>query len=140
MFVPATLAQPAVALAPARIVASEPQLAAPPIEAWVSTALVVGRARLNVLDGHPASVIGELRPGLSERVVTMQALRSHGWITVAQLPPGATSRFQLRYVPRRTGSERVRLRFAGDAHELGAHRRLGGLNVYRPTAVSWYGG
>src|SRR4029077_17803772 len=100
----------AVALAPARIVSSEPQLAAPPqlatppIGGSVSTALVVSRAGLNVLHGHPATVIGTLRPGLSERVVTLQALRSHRWITVASARTGAKGRFQLRYVPRRTGS------------------------------------
>ena len=38
------------------------------------------------------------------------------------------------------GSERVRLRFAGDASDLGTHRRLGRLNVYRLAGASWYGG
>jgi rare lipoprotein A len=140
MYVPATLAQPAVALAPARIVSSESSLSAPPIGRPVRTALNVRRSALNVLDGHPATVVGTLTPGLSERVVTLQALRSHGWITLARARTGVKGRFQLRYIPRRTGSERVRLRFAGDAQDLGARRRLGRLNVYRLAEVSWYSG
>lgn len=140
MYVSATLAQPAAALAPARIVASESSLASPPIGKSVSPTLNVGRAVLNVLDGHPATVIGTVRPGMSERVVTLQTLRSHGWITLAHARTGVQGRFQLRYVPRWTGSERVRLRLSGDAHDLGGQRRLGRLNVYRVAAVSWYSG
>ena len=43
-------------------------------------------------------------------------------------------------MPLQTTSEQVRLRFAGDAEDLSAHRRLGRLNVYRLAEASWYGG
>ena len=102
-------------------------------------------AKLNVLAGHPATVagklLGDLRlAGLPERIVTLQALEGHDWNAVARTRTGATGGFSLRYVQRRTGSERLRLRFAGDAYDLGARRALGRLNVYRPVEVSWYGG
>ena len=34
----------------------------------------------------------------------------------------------------------MRLRFAGDTEDRGAHRRLGRLDVYRLAEASWYGG
>jgi rare lipoprotein A len=135
MYVPTTLVQPAAALAPVGIVST-----APPIVRSVRTAMSVQSTRLNVLDGGAAIVNGTLSPGLVGRVVTLQALGSRGWSTVARASTRAKGRFQLRYVARRTGSERVRLRFASDTHDVGAHRRLGWLNVYRLAEASWYGG
>ena len=148
MYVPTTLAQPAASLAPIGITATTPPFAAP-----VHTSLSARSADINVLEGHAASVTGELlagpgpqppigdRPtGLAEQVVRLQALDSHGWRTLAHTRTGASGRFRLRYVPRQTASEQVRLSFAGDAEDLGAHRRLGSLNVYRLAQASWYGG
>jgi rare lipoprotein A len=144
MYVPATPAPSAPTLAPAGIV-STALLAAPPIGASASTGLSIRRADLNVLEGHAATVSGALRgdshsPGLSGRVVTLQGLGSQGWRALARARTSAGGRFRLRYFPHRIGSERVRLRFAGDAHDLGTHRRLGALNVYRLAGASWYGG
>jgi rare lipoprotein A len=135
MYVPTTLATPASALAPVGIVSTTPPLGRP-----VRTAMSVRRSELNVLDGHAATVTGTLRPGLAGRLVTLQARAGHGWRTVARARTRARGRFELRYLPYRTGSERVRLRFAGDATDLAAHRRLGWLNTYRLAAASWYGG
>ncbi len=109
----------------------------------VHTAIRVRSSQLNVLEGHTASVTGKLLgdpAGLSGRVVTLQALGSHGWRTLAHTRTGVRGRFRLRYVPRQTASEQVRLRFAGDTSDLAAHRRLGRLNVYRLAEASWYGG
>lgn len=109
----------------------------------VHTAIRVRSSQLNVLEGHTASVTGKLLgdpAGLSGRVVTLQALGSHGWRTLAHTRTGARGRFRLRYMPRQTASEQVRLRFAGNASDLAAHRRLGRLNVYRLAEASWYGG
>ncbi len=135
MYVPTTLAQPADALVPVGIVTT-----APPIGGSARTAMSVHRARLNVLDGHSATVTGTLRPGLPGRVVVLQALGSHGWSALARARTRAKGSFTLRYRTHRTGSERVRLRFAGDTFALGTHRRLGWLNVYRLAQASWYGG
>ena len=59
MYVPATPAQPAVALAPVGIVSAAPPAFAPPAR----TGLRVRNAQLNVLAGHPAKIAGTLRPG-----------------------------------------------------------------------------
>jgi rare lipoprotein A len=154
MYVPTTLAQPAAApLAPILISAST----TPPFAGSARTLLSVISTEMNVLEGHAASVTGELttafgsgaldarsvrsRPvGLPGQMVRLQALGSHGWRTLAHTQTGAHGHFRLRYVPRQTASEQVRLRFAGNASDLAAHRRLGRLNVYRMAEASWYGG
>jgi rare lipoprotein A len=139
MYVPATLAQPAGALAPIEISASTTSL----LRAPAHTSLSATRAVLNVLEGHTTSVTGKLLgdpAGLPGREVQLQALGNRGWRTLAHTRTGAQGRFRLRYVPRQTTSEQLRLRFAGDAEDLGAHRRLGRLNVYRLAEASWYGG
>jgi rare lipoprotein A len=139
MYVPATLAQPAGALAPIEISAST----TPPLQVPAHTSLSVTRTELNVLEGHTTSVTGKLLgdpAGLPGREVLLQALGSHGWRTLAHTRTGAEGRFRLRYMPLQTASEQVRLRFAGDAEDLVAHRRLGRLNVYRLAEASWYGG
>ncbi len=135
MYVPTTLAQPAGALAPVGILST-----APPIGTPVRTAMSVRKTELNVLDGHQATVSGTLRPGLAGRVVMLQALVRHRWKTIARTRTRSTGSFRLRYLPHRTGSEQVRLRFAGDPFDLDASRRLGWLNVYRLAEASWYGG
>ena len=141
MYVPATPAEPALALTPVGPALAE----LPALVSAVGTALSVRGANLNVLAGHPATVTGTLLAGprrvrLSGRVVTLQALQSHGWTVVARARTGARGGFQLRYLPHGTGSESVRLHFSGDPYDLGALRRLGRLNVYRLAAASWYGG
>jgi len=139
MYVPATPAQSAAALAPGGIVLTATPLAESIVRP-ARAALKVHTAGLNVPQGHPATVTGTLRAGprslgLPGRVVLLQALGRHGWGAVARARTGRTGRFQLRYVPGRVGRERVQLRFAGDIYDLGAHRQLGQLNVYRPAGA-----
>src|SRR4029077_11131534 len=93
-----------------------------------------------VLADRLSTVAGALEPGLSGRIVALQALEPRGWRTIASTRTGRGGRFRVRYLPRRTGSERVRLRFAGDGADLTARRSLGRLNVYRLAEASWYGG
>ncbi len=156
MYVPATLA-PAGALAPIEISASTTPL----LQVPAHTSLSVTRTELNVLEGHTTSVTGQLitaahslegggtvpaeqsvdhAAALPGREVLLQTLGSRGWRTLAHTRTGAEGRFRLHYMPLQTASEQVRLRFAGDGEDLGAHRRLGRLNVYRLAEASWYGG
>ncbi len=135
MYVPVTLVQPAAAMAPAGLVSS-----APPVGRPLSSSIGVRRTRLDVLEGGPAVVTGTLRPGLAGRLVMLQTLGRHGWRTVARARTRVRGGFQLRYLARRTGSLRVRVRFAGDALALPTQRGLGWLNVYHLAGASWYGG
>jgi hypothetical protein len=112
----------------------------PTIEAVESTRLEVHREQLDVLVGHDASVTGALEPAVAGRVVNLQVLGRRGWNTVADTHTGPSGRFSLRFLARRTQSEQVRLRFAGDGLGLPSRRRVGILNVFRLAGASWYGG
>jgi rare lipoprotein A len=141
MYVPAQPAQPTAALAPVEIAAvTTPSFGSAQLGSPLKSALHVRRESLNVLAGRQTSVTGTLAPALAGKTVTLQEQGTHGWHAIASTRTGRGGRFRLRYTPRRTGSERVRVHFAGDAGELPAHRRLGMLNVYRVAEASWYGG
>jgi hypothetical protein len=113
--------------------------------------LAVRSRTLDVLQGHVVSVAGALDvrrslTGLAGRMVSLQALRGNGWRTLAVARTGPRGSFRLRFSPQRIGSERVRVRFAGDASALGTRRELGRLNVYRSVqaesskaSASYYG-
>jgi rare lipoprotein A len=140
MYVPVTPAQPAPALAPIGVFSAAPAAIPTPVH----TTLSVRNAQLNVLDGHRATVVGALREGAHGgrpgRLVALQELSAHRWRTLARTHTHADGRFRLNFTARHLGSERVRLRFAGDAYGHPAHRPLGRLNVYRLAGASWYGG
>jgi rare lipoprotein A len=159
MYVPAPPAQPALAWAPFRSVSTGLPLTAAPFVGLASTTLHIGEATLNVLAGDRATVTGTLSSvasgsatwvggaaagarssGVSGEIVSLQVAGRRGWSTIARARTGKKGRFELRYVPRRTGSERVRVGFDGDASVRGSHRRLGELNVFRAVEASWYGG
>jgi hypothetical protein len=146
MYVPATSAQPA-ALAvppiPIEITAggSSPSASGPTGLVTLGAgpehiSLTVRRLDLNVLADHTSMIAGTLKPGLSDKVVALQALGARGWGTIASTHTGRNGRFLVRYVPRHTGSKRVRLRFAGDSTDLPARRPLGRLNVHRLTEAA----
>ena len=77
-----------------------------------------------------------------------RARRGHGWSTIASTHTGPRGRFRVRYVPRHSGSELLRLRFGGDPQDRRALALLGRLNVSRPAeaqpgdmqagVASWY--
>ncbi len=149
MYVPATSAQsaapvtpPPPALVQAATGGSSPGI--PALTGLTATpahvSLAVRHPDLNVLAGHTGTIAGVLRPGLPGRKVVLQALGARGWSTLASTHTGRAGRFRLRYTPRHDGSERVRLRFAGDGADRAVNRPLGRLNVYRLAGASWYGG
>jgi rare lipoprotein A len=135
--------------APAGILAGQTAAAAAP-DALAPTAIRIRRAEVNVLDGHAAIVAGvlladpsagEARPtGVPGRIVTLQARRRRGWRTLARARTGARGHYLLRYRTARSGSERLRVSFAGGGGDRGADRAVGRLNVYRLAEASWYGG
>jgi transglycosylase-like protein len=146
MYVPAPPAPPVVV--PAPLASTAPALTAA-IGSPLGTALIVRSAGLNVTDGQAATVTGTLRTrahisagwaggplatlrsaALLGRMVTLQALGRRGWSTIARARTRANGAFRLHFLPRRSGSERVRLHFAGDTYLLGAYRRLGRMNVH----------
>jgi rare lipoprotein A len=140
MYVPVTSAQSAQTLAPVGVFSAAPAANPTPVH----TSLTVGHPQLNVLEDHRVTVTGALREaphrGRSGRVVALQERIGRGWRTLARTYTQAGGRFRLSFTAHRLGSERVRLRFSGDATGRPAHRPLGLLNVYRLAGASWYGG
>jgi peptidoglycan lytic transglycosylase len=164
MLVPTTFSQPAVPavqLIPIEITAAGPPSGVAGLAGLSGTPasvfITVRRRDLNVLANHASTIAGDLladrgstglrgssglrgSTGLPGRRVTLQALGARGWSPIASTLTGGGGRFRVRYVSQRTGSEPVRLRFAGDGVDRGARRALGRMNVYRTAAASWYGG
>jgi hypothetical protein len=136
MYVPATLAAPALPVTPAALMSMAP----PPIASAEATEMRIERERLDVLAGHPATITGSLKPALAGRVVDLQRLGWRGWRTVADTHTLASGGFTLRYRAERPGSARLRVSFPGNAEALPSRRRAGVLNVFRLAGASWYGG
>ena len=139
MYVPAPPVTPLAGFEPPGVKAS-----APGEEATAISALRVRSRSRDVLTGHPVSVGGRLiakgsSTSLPGRTVVLQML-GRRWATVAHAHTGVRGGFLLRFVPRHTGSARLRVRFAGEHGLLASRRRIGRLNVYRPVQASWYGG
>jgi rare lipoprotein A len=139
MYVPATPALTAPALAPVGILAAAPVPTAP-----VQTSLRVRSSQLNVLQSSQVTVAGSLlenhRAGQPGLIVSLQALGNRGWRTLTHTRTGAHGRFRMKLIPRLDGSRLVRLRFSGNAQMRASNRRLGQLNVFRLAVASWYGG
>jgi rare lipoprotein A len=145
MLIPAPPAPPAPELASAGLSSTAFAVTSALGERPVPTRLAVRTRMLNVLAGHSVLVAGRLLAGhgpvgLPGRVITLQARARRGWHTIARTHTATNGHYRLRFLARRTGSEILRLRFAGGAGELASRRRVGRLNVYRLAGASWYGG
>jgi rare lipoprotein A len=143
--VPAPPAPPALELASTGISSSALAIAAQLGERPKPTRISVRTRTMNVLAGHEVLIAGRLLgvrgpAGLPGRMITLQALARRGWRTIAHTRTSTNGRYRLRFTAERTGSEALRLRFAGDGADTASHRRLGELNVYRLAEASWYGG
>lgn len=106
----------------------------------VQANLTVRRRRLDLLIGGAAHLIGTVAPAVAHRAVALQERTEGGWQTVARTQTGGGGGYRLSFRPRHTGTTAARLRFAGDAQNTADVRPVGGLNVYRLAAASWYGG
>lgn len=154
MYVPEPPVAASTVLAP---ITATPSLA--PLQQTIAgparTSLSVRGAGLNVLAGRSVTISGALgvdgaaasgwvasvrSTALQGRMVSLQAFGADGWSTLLSAHTGPHGRFRIRFTARQTGSERVRLRFAGSPYLIRAARELGRVNVYRVVQASWYGG
>src|SRR6202043_557745 len=145
MAVPAPPAPPALELASTGMSTSALAISAQLGERPPPTRIAVRTRTMNVLAGHSVLIGGRLlgargSVGLPGRTITLQKLGHRGWTTIARTHTSTNGRYRLRVLAERTGSEALRLRFAGDVADAPSHRRLGDLNVYRLAEASWYGG
>ncbi len=145
MAVPAPPAPPAIELGATGMSSSNFAIASALGERPAPTRFAVRTRTMNVLFGHSVLIAGRLLAsrasfGLPGRMITLQAFGRRGWHTIARVRTATNGRYRLRFLAERTGSEALRLRFAGDSTDLASRRRLGQLNVYRLAEASWYGG
>lgn len=111
-------------------------LATSPHHVSVAAALRIRPQALTSLGGTPVSLNGRLLPGLSGRIVWLQAGTGHGWRNVAATRTGPGGRFSLRFTP--SGAEALRVRFSGDAVNARVAAPAGTAGAYTPTVASWY--
>lgn len=133
------LAPDAGAAGGAGAIAAEVPLQSRPRRVAVAAKLVVGSRGHDVSVGDAVRVHGTLLPRTKGRPVVIEA-GSHGrWRKVARTHTRANGHFAARVVAHRLGTQRLRVRFAGDRRNLGTRARAGSLQAYRPGLASWYG-
>ncbi len=92
----------------------------------------------NVQAGDVVHVRGTLLPRWSGRRVAVEAGANGHWHVLARVRTRAHGRFDARVVAQALGSERLRVRFAGDERNAGVRARAGELQTFRATLASWY--
>lgn len=100
---------------------------------------VEGGSRRHVLGSRAIRVKGTLLPALRGRRVALQMRRGRGWRTIDRSATRDGGRFSATFRPRRVGSYRLRVRFAGDRFAAAATDYLRRVHVYRAGFASWYG-
>jgi len=95
--------------------------------------------KLELRAGERTVVAGKLTPAAAGLSVTLQVRRGRGWREIDRDRTDASGRYELRERLRRTGSRRARVHVAAGPGVVAGKRRIGRLNVFRPTYASWYG-
>ena len=104
----------------------------------VAARLRVPSHGIAILAGQALQVRGRLLPALHGRKVTLQALQSGSWHTLATARTGSAGRFALRYVAGGPGGQTIRVRFAGDRRNGRSTAMAGQMTVFRAAEASWY--
>jgi rare lipoprotein A len=105
----------------------------------VAGRLVVGHRGHDVQAGEAVHVRGVLLPRTRGRRLVVEAGSRGRWRPVAHARTRANGHFDARVATHAPGSQRLRVRFAGDRRNAGTRRGAGTLQVYRASLASWYG-
>jgi rare lipoprotein A len=109
-----------------------------PIPVEVAARVRVPSRAISVLAGQAVQLRGRLLPAAQGRKVSLQALESGSWHTLATARTGSAGRFVLRYAAGGAGQQPIRVRFAGDRLNGRSTTGAGQLTVFRPSEASWY--
>ncbi|HEX7290202.1 MAG TPA: septal ring lytic transglycosylase RlpA family protein [Conexibacter sp.] len=104
----------------------------------VAGRLVVGRRGRDVHAGEAVHVRGTLLPRTRGRRVVVEAGSNGRWHRVGKARTRANGHFDARVVTSVPGTQRLRVRFAGDRRNAGTRKRAGTLQAFRPGLASWY--
>jgi hypothetical protein len=104
----------------------------------VAGRLVVGRHGRDVHAGEAVHVRGTLLPRTRGRRVVVEAGANGRWQRIGKARTRANGHFDARVVTHVPGTQRLRVRFAGDRRNAGTRKRAGTLQAFRPGLASWY--
>jgi rare lipoprotein A len=104
----------------------------------VAGRLVVRRRGRDVHAGAAVHVRGTLLPRTRGRRVVVEAGADGRWHAVAHARTRANGHFDARLVAEVPGTQRLRVRFAGDRRNARTRTRAGTLQTFRPSLASWY--
>lgn len=104
----------------------------------VAGRLVVGHRGRDVHTGETLHVRGTLLPRTRGRRILVEAGADGRWRPVAHARTRANGHFDARLVAAVPGTQRLRVRFAGDRRNAGDRARAGTLQAFRPGLASWY--
>jgi len=109
-----------------------------PVPVDVAAHVRVSTHSVDALAGQAVQVRGRLLPAVRGRRVSLQALQSGSWHTLATARTGSAGRFTLRYVAGSAGQQPIRVRFAGDHLNVRSTAPAGHMTVFRAAIASWY--
>lgn len=104
----------------------------------VAAAVRVWPRSINELGARTFDIRGVLLPRAGGRRIVLQGERSGRWVTLSWGHTDSSGWFVLRYRPRGTGQDRLRVRFPGDGSNAAIARAAGSVTVYEPSVASWY--
>jgi rare lipoprotein A len=119
-------------------VAAEAPLASRARRVAVAGRLVVGHGGHDVRAGEAVRIRGTLLPRVGGRRVVVEMGARGRWQAVARARTRPNGHFDTRVVARALGTQRLRVRFAGDRRNAGTRAGAGTLQAYRPSLASWY--
>jgi rare lipoprotein A len=118
--------------------AAEAPGASRPRHVAVAARLVVRHRDRDVRAGVPVHVRGTLLPRTRGRRVVVEAGAHRRWHAVARARTRTHGDFDARLTAAGLGTQRLRVRFAGDRHNAGTRARAGTLQAFRPSLATWY--
>ncbi|HXE45263.1 MAG TPA: septal ring lytic transglycosylase RlpA family protein [Conexibacter sp.] len=109
-----------------------------PLRVAVAGRLVVSGRGIELHVGSAGRVRGTLLPRARGRLVLVEAAAGGRWHALARARTRANGHFDVRLLTHAAGSQRLRVRFAGDVRNAAIRANAGTLRAFRPTLASWY--
>ena len=105
----------------------------------VAGRLVVGHRGRDVRAGAAVHVRGTLLPRTRGRRVVVESGAHGRWHAVAHARTRKNGHFDARVLAGDPGTQKLRVRFAGDRRNIETRARAGTLQAFRASLASWYG-
>jgi hypothetical protein len=120
------------------VLAADASPASRPRRVAVAGRIVVGHRPRDVRAGEAVHVHGTLLPRRRGRRVVVEAGANGRWHAVGHARTRRNGHFDARVVTQVPGSQRLRVRFAGDRRNARTRAGAGTLQAFRAGLASWY--